>query len=192
MSVSLIRALIIEDNAMAAEALKEMLTTDQDQGFAVECTGSLKAGLERLSKASFDLVLLDLDLPDARGSITCEKVRTAAPSLPIVIVSGSSEEQSVAADCLQRGAQDYLMKGRFDQQLLLHSVRYASQRKKIETEYQMSQRALTDANQALVDKVNELDQLNSLMMGREERILELKEEIKGLKARISDGSDENS
>ena len=178
----LIRTLIIEDTANYAALLKEMLTESAPFEFSVTCAGTLTAGLAYLAKQSFDLVLLDLHLPDVEGSTGCEKIRAAAPSLPIIVVSATPEEEKFADECLQKGAQDYLTKGSFDQKLLLHSVRYATQRKKIETEYQLAQRALVEANQALVQKVRELDRLNTTMMGREERILELKEEIKALKA----------
>ena len=182
----LIRALIVEDNANYAALLKEMLTDENARfEFLVVCAGTLTSALTCLTEQSFDLVLLDLHLPDAQGTLGCEKIRTAAASLPIIVVSASAEEERFADECLQKGAQDYLTKGSFDQKLLLHSVRYATQRKKIETEYQLAQRALVEANQALVQKVRELDRLNMTMMGREERILELKEEIKTLKSQES-------
>ena len=187
-----IRILIIEDKASYAALLKEMLTENPQRQFSVVCANSLSSGLDCLAKNGFDAVLLDLHLPDTEGCSGCEKIRAAAPALPIVMVSATPEEDGFADECLEKGAQDYLTKGYFDEKLLLHSIRYAMQRKKIETEYQKAQRALVEANQALVQKVRELDRLNATMMGREERILELKEELKALKTRCADNAQFNA
>ena len=177
----LIRTLIIEDNPGYAELLKDMLSSAQEGDFAVTHAMTLASGLEFLSGGDFDLALLDLRLPDAAGYTACEKVRASAPRLPIVVVSGYSPDEEFAVRCLRIGAQDYLEKGQFDQRLLLHSVRYAFQRKRIEIAYQIAQQALVETNRKLVEKIGELDRLNAILMGREERILELKDEIRALK-----------
>ncbi len=185
METEKLRTLIIEDNLASAELLKEMLAKSVDVEFLTQTAGSLADGLEWLAQDRFDLVLLDLTLPDARGASTCRAIIEAAPSLPIVIVSGSSESDGCASECLQMGAQGYLTKGDFDGRHLIHSVRYAIRRKGIEHEYENVQNALLEANRNLTEKVRELDRLNAVMMGREERILELKDELRGLKERLS-------
>ena len=179
-----LRTLIIEDDASYAELLKEMLTEDRKSAFSVVHAGSIAAALQRLAEGGFDLVLLDLRLPDAQGATGCEAVHAAAPHLPIVVVSGSAEEETSVTGCLQKGAQDYLVKGEFDRRHLLHSVRYAVQRNKVEADYRAARTALVDANKSLVEKVRELDRLNAIMMGREERILEMKEEIRTLREQL--------
>ena len=176
-----LRTLIVDDNVPYAECLKEMLAEGGETTFSVEQAGSLAQGLERLAKESFDVVLLDLKLPDGEGPSVCEAVHAASPSAAIVIVSGSLDERGNAAKCLQKGAQDYLVKEDFERKYLLHSMLYAVQRKKVENDYRDAQNALVEANRALVEKVIELDRLNAIMMGREERIIEMKEEIKTLK-----------
>ena len=177
-----IRILVVEDNGNYAELLKEMLAEDPAHAFLATFADTISSALACLAKRDFDIVLLDLRLPDSEGCSACERIRAAVPALPVVIVSATPEEEGFADECLDRGVQDYLTKGNFDHKLLIHSLRYAMQRKKIETEYQKAQRALVEANQALVQKVRELDRLNTTMMGREERILELKEELRALKA----------
>ena len=82
-------------------------------------------------------------------------------------------------EAMEKGVQDYLTKGDFNFQILLRSLRYAILRKKMEE-------ALKDANRALREKLEEFDRLNQIMMDREERILELKKEVKRLKTQLSD------
>ena len=187
MEQSLIRTLVIEDNESYAELLKEMLSNARDPKFEIIQAASLKSALELLSKGKFDLILLDLRLPDAAGHTACERIRVTNQKLPIVVISGYSPDEEFAVRCLQIGAQDYLEKGQFDQRLLLHAIRYAFQRKRIETDYQTAQRAVVEINHKLMEKVGELDRLNAILMGREERILELKEEIKKMKAPTAKG-----
>jgi CheY-like chemotaxis protein len=187
MGILSLRTLIVEDDPGYAELLKEMLVSSRDLAFTAECTNTLAEGLTMLTAGHFDLLLLDLHLPDAKGPAACEAVRAMAPLLPIVVVSASLDEEGMAEECLQRGAQDYLVKGDFDQKHLMHSLRYAAQRKKIEAASKATQSALVEANRALIEKVRELDQLNAIMMGREERILEMKDEIKALKEKLLKG-----
>ncbi len=182
-----LRTLIIEDDAICAQLLKEMLAVDGagEVPFVVDLASSLSQALVQLSKNSFDIALLDLRLPDAQGTDTCAAISSIAPSLAIVVVSGSSEQEGNSTECMEKGAQDYLVKGVFDRKHLLHSLRYAYQRKKIETEFKAAQQALLEANRALVEKVHDLDRLNAVMMGREEKILEMKEEIKRLNEQLA-------
>src|SRR6185369_11118269 len=91
--MSLIRTLIIEDNPIQAELLKELLSEDKTDSFVIEWASSLSAGLEYLNKSKFNLLLLDLSLPDAEGFEACEKVKGVAPSLPMVIISGYQEDE---------------------------------------------------------------------------------------------------
>ena len=186
MEIRPLQTLIIEDDAICAQLLKEMLAVEGagEVPFAVDFASSLSQALVQLSKNSFDIALLDLHLPDVQGTDACAAVSAMAPSLAIVVVSGSAEQDGYATECMEKGAQDYLVKGDFDRKHLLHSLRYAHQRKKIETEFKATQQALLEANRALIEKVHDLDRLNAVMMGREERILEMKEEIKRLNEQL--------
>ena len=78
-----------------------------------------------------DLVLLDLSLPDSQGFDTFARVHAQAPDLPIVVVTGSNDEM-LAVQAVQAGAQDYLVKGEIDSGLLSRAMRYAIERKKTE------------------------------------------------------------
>jgi signal transduction histidine kinase len=84
-----------------------------------------------------DCVLVDLSLPDSHGLETVRKLLTSMPGLPVVVVSGNSD-QALALAAVHEGAQDYLVKGRIEPDLLARTIRYAIERKLIEHELQRS------------------------------------------------------
>jgi len=90
----------------------------------------LKQGLELLSQNHFDLILLDLNLPDSQGLSTFDRVKEAAGNIPIIIMSGMVDED-IAVHAVQKGAQDYLIKGQIDSQLLIRAILYAIERQKL-------------------------------------------------------------
>jgi DNA-binding response OmpR family regulator len=77
---------------------------------------------------SFDSVLLDLGLPDSQGLDTLERVRAKAPSVPVVVLTGLADEMA-SAEAARMGAYDYLVKGRVDLNVLVRTIRYASESK---------------------------------------------------------------
>jgi len=82
-------------------------------------------------RESFDVVLLDLSLPDSHGLNTLERVHAHAPEVPIVVMTGFDNEM-LGVKAVKEGAQDYLVKGQVDSYLLMHAIRYAIERKQIE------------------------------------------------------------
>ncbi len=172
------RVLIIEDNASYAKMLEDFLLSQKDS-FQVKIAGNLSKGLEQLDSKSVDVVILDLNLPDGEGHVVVDRIYQRAPWVPIIILSGEDPREGFMMEAMEKGVQDYLTKGDFNFQILLRSLRYAILRKKMEE-------ALKDANRALREKLEEFDRLNQIMMDREERILELKKEVKRLKTQLSD------
>jgi signal transduction histidine kinase len=102
---------------------------------------------ELLARRSFDVVLLDLSLPDSRGLLTVEHANAAAPELPIVVLTGLDDEET-GIEAVRRGAQDYLVKGQFDGRLLGRAIHYAMERKQAELE-------LKALNESLEERVAE-------------------------------------
>src|SRR5207249_9372693 len=84
-------------------------------------------------EVDFDLVLLDFVLPDSMGLDTFTSMLAQAPHSPIIILSGLDDE-ALAIEALRLGAQDYLVKGEVDSNLLVRSIRYAIERKRVENE----------------------------------------------------------
>lgn len=118
-----IRLLVVEDNPADARLLQETLKDAPGGGFEITVAERLADGL-RLVHEGFDAVILDLRLPDSEGFATFETMRAEAPEMPIVVLSGMSDE-SLAVRAVQEGAQDYLVKGKADAEALTRSIRYA-------------------------------------------------------------------
>jgi diguanylate cyclase (GGDEF)-like protein len=123
--------LLVEDNSGDAGLLRETLKDVPHQRFELAHVGRLSDALKRLEREPVDVILLDLSLPDAKGIDTIVQVRKGASSVPVVVMTGFDDE-SMALNALQNGAQDYLVKGQIDAPLLAHSIRYAIERQRAE------------------------------------------------------------
>ena len=130
-----LRVLLIEDNPGDATLFERHLTADPPDSFppsTVDRADSLDGGIEALADAEFDLVVLDLGLPTTSGLDTLDRYREAAAEagidpVPVVVLTGLSDD-SIAVEAIERGAQDYLVKGTVDGPLLRRTIRYAIER----------------------------------------------------------------
>jgi signal transduction histidine kinase len=152
------RVLLVEDNPGDAGLVRVALEEASDAGWAFELVrvGRLSKALETLKERSFDLVLLDLSLPDAHGVDTVVRMRNAAPMLPIVIMTGL-DDQALAIEAMRKGAQDYLVKGQVDSAWLARAVRYAIERKRAEAQINRQlerQTVLNEINQAITSTLD--------------------------------------
>ncbi|HTL16741.1 MAG TPA: fused response regulator/phosphatase [Patescibacteria group bacterium] len=125
-----VKVLLIEDNPGDARLIQIMLDEEGGSLFESEWVDRLGAGLKRLSESNFGLVLADLSLPDSRGLDTFLQLHAHAPQLPIIVLSGL-RDTTVAVQAVHEGAQDFLIKGQVDGQLLVRSMRYAIERKRL-------------------------------------------------------------
>jgi PAS domain S-box-containing protein len=128
-----LNVLLIEDNPGDARLIRLMLDEAAGEPCHVEIAARLSEGLRRLGEWRFDVVLLDLSLPDAQGLDTFLRAQAQAPAVPIVVLSGLDDE-ALAVRAVQAGAQDYLVKGHVDGDLLVRAMRYAVERKRAEEE----------------------------------------------------------
>src|SRR5947208_3267197 len=124
-----ITVLLVEDHPGVARLILELLGEVQAQAFDLERVDRLDEAIARLARTGVDVVLLDLGLPDSQGLDTFVRARREAPNEPIVVISGIDDEQ-VALEAVRSGAQDYLVKGRIEGQLLARVLRYAIERKR--------------------------------------------------------------
>jgi len=124
---------LVEDNPGDARLIQEMLRESPAGQVRVEHLSRLDEVLNRLEQKPFDLLLLDLGLPDSQGLATFDRVNQQAPIMPIIIFSGATDEQ-LAVEAVAHGAQDYLVKGQIDGFLLKRAITYAIERKRSEIE----------------------------------------------------------
>lgn len=153
MSDAPIKVLLIEDNPGDARLLSEMLVDIHAVLFELEWVDRLAKGLERLASESFDVTLVDLNLPDGTGLETFRKVHDCAPQVPIIILSGLLDEE-MAVRTVREGAQDYILKGNIDGQLLERAIHYAIERKRSEKALKRVQEALRESQRKIEGLLN--------------------------------------
>jgi serine phosphatase RsbU (regulator of sigma subunit) len=122
-----VRVLLVEDNPGDARLIREYLTEVEGLQFDLEGADRLAAAQQRLLRGDLDVVLLDLSLPDSRGLNTFVRLHAAVPEVPIVVLTGFDDELQ-AVKAVQEGAEDYLIKGYVNSNLLARSLRYAIER----------------------------------------------------------------
>ena len=126
-----IRVLLVEDNATDVLLIRETLAEVASVQFGLTVAERLTEGLRLLRELPFDVVLLDLGLPDSQGLETFFKIRAEQPGLPVVVLTGLADD-TFALKAVQEGAQDYLVKGRIGDGALARAIRYALERKRAE------------------------------------------------------------
>lgn len=129
-----INILLVDDDPADRRLAKSTLSKSRQAAeFAVQTAESLAAALKLMDKTEFDLVLLDLRLPDSQGLQTVDEVCLAHPYMPVVVLSGLADEE-IAVKAIKMGASDYLIKDQHFQGLLVRTIRYVLERKKTEQE----------------------------------------------------------
>jgi signal transduction histidine kinase len=132
MKEKLIKAvLLVEDNPGDTRLLREMFNEDSSLNVDLTFVGCMAEAEAYLAAHAVDAVLLDLGLPDAHGLAAIRRARLAAPGIPLVVLTGMDDE-TLATQSLQEGAQDYLIKGQIETRGLLRALRYAGERKRLE------------------------------------------------------------
>lgn len=127
------KILLIEDSATDAQLVRLLLRADPQ--ISVTTATRLARGMAYLRRERFDLVLLDLSLPDGEGVDVIGQVHRAARDVPIVALS-SFHDENLAVRALREGAQDWLVKGEIDRLLLMRVIRYACERHRLLTALQ--------------------------------------------------------
>jgi len=122
-----VRILLVEDDPDDVWIMRSLLGDRWDGPFELVHVELLSTGLSRCANDTFDVVLLDLSLPDSQGLETFLAMFAHVSEIPIVILTGYDDEM-IAVKAVQAGAQDYLVKGQVSDALLVRSIRYAIER----------------------------------------------------------------
>jgi light-regulated signal transduction histidine kinase (bacteriophytochrome) len=155
----------VEDNPGDVLLIEETLG-DRDGEFELESVEQLAPALERLRTGGIHVVLLDLTLPDSAGLGTFTAVRASAPDVPIVVLTGLSDE-ALAVSTVRAGAQDYLVKGQVAGNLLGRTIRYAIERHQVRHQLESSEQQLRAA----------LEQIRILNQDLEHRVADRTSEL---------------
>ena len=142
METNTITALLIEDNPDDAMLIKRYLTSSPRVTYSLTHVGRLADGLKIMNSIRFDVILLDLGLPDAPAGIkTFEKAYAQASQIPIIVLTGHDDD-TIAVESVQKGAQDYIVKGQVTGTMLGRAIRYAIERRKLLVQLEQSTREI--------------------------------------------------
>jgi signal transduction histidine kinase len=130
MATSSVKILLVEDNLAEARLLQEFLKQANSNEFSLVHVKRLKEALQQLTDNTYDIILLDLTLPDSEGLSSLNPLMSQAPGLPIVVLTNTNDDE-LALEAVRQGAQDYLVKRQVNPALLLRSLRYAIERKQV-------------------------------------------------------------
>jgi diguanylate cyclase (GGDEF)-like protein/PAS domain S-box-containing protein len=121
------RVLVVDSDRGDARLLREMLGEQSVHGICVTHVERLADAETQLETSDVDVIVLDLEMSDARGLSAVRRARAAAPHVPVVVLTGLDDE-ALALHALQEGAQDYLVKGQIEMPGLLRALRHAIER----------------------------------------------------------------
>ncbi len=150
--------LVVEDNPGDYVLLEQNLRMSQLPVEKIFHAKNMNAVFALMKDNFFDLVLLDLSLPDSMGVDSVITLNRLLPKTPIIVFSGFSDEE-IAIESISLGAQDYLIKGEFDQKLLAKSIQYSIERKKATEKLRESNERFEFVNKATQDAIWEWDYL---------------------------------
>jgi signal transduction histidine kinase len=146
----LVNVLIVDDDELDRKLVRLVLAKAVNQvQFNADGAETLAQAMEKLSGGSYDIVLLDLNLPDSRGNVNVEKIFNLVPDVPIVVLTGLDDEDT-GLEAIRSGAEDYLVKGDGLAYTLVRTIRYAIERKR--------------SKSTLIEAKNELEQINTRLV----------------------------
>lgn len=130
MNQILVHVLLVEDSPTDANLLRQVFLRSGKEGWELVHVERLDAAIALCQAQPFDVILLDLRLPDSDGFDTIAEFRAAVPHIPVIVLT-MMDDEDLALQAVARGAQDYLVKNQITLQLLLRSIRYAIERGRV-------------------------------------------------------------
>jgi len=168
------RVLLIEDNPADARLVEIFLRESSLLDCQITRADELQSGLEKLEEGEFDVILLDLTLPDSQGFSTVKTMIEEFPEYTIIVMTGL-EDENLALNSVKAGAQDFIVKGKFDANLLSRTISYAIERHSLTKRIEDYARTIKENERRLLEAQNmarignwELDIITSKMYWSEE------------------------
>ncbi|PZD74171.1 Phytochrome-like protein cph1 [Acaryochloris thomasi RCC1774] len=155
--------LLVEDNLGDAFLIQGMLGVvgaSEAKEFQLQHVERLGDAIATLKQHPYQVILLDLSLPDSRGLQSLEQLEQVVPSVPVVILTGTNDE-TLATQAVNQGAQDYLVKGQITQEVLVRSIRYAIERQRTDEVLRLRTLELEETNQELKRQAQQLADANA-------------------------------
>jgi two-component system cell cycle response regulator len=181
MNTSSCRALLVEDNQDHANILIGFLSQIESISLDIEIAARFDEAINRIEDGNFDIILLDLMLPDSKGIKTFYKLHEQIPEVPIVVITALNN-QELGTEAVRMGAQDYLVKGNIDSAMLSRTIQYAIVRQ--QNDANLRRLALIDDLTKLYNRRGflSLAQQNMKLSKREKKtLLLLSADLDGLK-----------
>ena len=149
--------LLVEDNEGDERLIRELLGEQKLIRFNIEKASSLKESEGKISKNKFDVILLDLGLPDSSGLETLIKLITLFPGLATIIILTGLNDTETSLKAVNNGAQDYIIKGQVDSEILLKSIIYSFERSRLNNELKTQIEARKHAEMEIMKLNSELE-----------------------------------
>jgi PAS domain S-box-containing protein len=143
------RILLVEDNPADARLLQVLLAEKSSFPSRWTHVQRLSQAIEHLAQDQAEIVLLDLSLPDAQGLDTLTALQPHASHLPIIVITGMNDEE-MALNAMHAGAQDYLVKGQIDGELLARTLRYSIERRQADEYIRYQSNLLQNVSDAII------------------------------------------
>ncbi|MYH02474.1 MAG: response regulator [Nitrospira sp. SB0675_bin_23] len=163
--------LLVEDHPGDARLIQEFLQDLQGRSFTVVTAESFRQTYDRLKEHNVDVALVDLSLPDSHGLDTFRKLAADYPLLPQILLTGLNDRK-IAIQAVREGAQDYLIKGQVDEDILIRAIDYAIERKRIQAELEAANTRLQKSAEDLHSILNQLH-IGTILLSPEGRILHM-------------------
>ena len=152
-----LKILLVEDNPGDARLILEMLNEDSKSTYNISTVASVSNAVSSLADNNYDIIILDLNLPDSTGLETLDLIlKKSGKTIPVIVLTGLDDENT-GISSIEHGAEDYLVKGVVNTQQMLKTIRYGIERKKLDLELLYSEERFRKLHESMIDAFVEVD-----------------------------------